>query len=76
MTKLEKFFWLSNRDYGIGIPQIVFARYVGCDVSTLSRIINGKQTLSDSMLKKIEQSVDEIYADIKKVMEKEEQNDF
>lgn len=72
MKKIEKFYWLLNKDFGPGIPLITFARYIGCNLSTLSRMVHGRQEISDRMYDKILNSVDAVYTDIKKVMEEEE----
>lgn len=60
MTVLEKLYWLTDKNDGMGIPFSVIARYSRCNPSTLGNYIAGKSHPTRRMNKLLEDGINNI----------------
>ena len=43
MNRKEKLFWLTDKQQGLGIPNIVIARFSHCHPSSIANYLNGAE---------------------------------
>lgn len=67
MNVLKQINYLTNKQYGLGIPMRVIGKYIGCHPTTISYYLNGKN-LNEETQKLYENGIQALIEDFKKNM--------
>lgn len=68
MNVLDKIRWLTDKKNGMGIPMIVIGRYIGCHPTTINYYLDGAIP-KEKVLERYEEGINQLYNDVKAVME-------